>query len=154
MADAYSINPQEEQESIAAFLREQYPGLTVIEDGLLDDDNSAIQYSDAGIKSFVVLWFSNTKRSQKGRSFADYKLDDHYATVDVVVVSSDGTKARRFLNDISDRLTGFKAANGGRLHKGSSLWSDSRQVVMDKERPSRWARTDRFDFGIASKKTA
>lgn len=150
----YSINPQEEQESIAAFLREQYPGLTVIEDGLLDDDNEAIQYDAGGIKSFVVLWFSNTKRSPRGRSFAEYKLDDHYATVDVVVVSRSGTKARKFLNDISDRLTGFKAAGGGRLHKGAALWADSRQVVMDKERPSRWARTDRFDFAVASKKTA
>lgn len=148
----YSINPQVEQDSITAFLREQYPHLTIIEDGLLDDDDDDIQTDETGIISFIVLWYSNAKRSPRGRSFANYKADDHYATVDVVVVSQNGTRARRLLNDIADRLVGFKAADGGRLHKGTSLWADSRQILQDQTRPTRWARTDRFDFAIASKR--
>lgn len=151
--DGYILNPQEEQDSITAFLREQYPHIPVIEDGLLDDESDVIEKNlDESIKPFIVLWYSNAKRSSKGRSMANYKLDSHFATVDVVVVTRNGAEGRKLLNDVSDRLVGFRTGTGGRMHKGSALWGDSRNIIMDKDRPTRFARTDRFDFGIQARK--
>lgn len=150
----YDVNPAREQQSIIDFLQAEYPHTAVIPDGLLDDDNEAITYNDAGVVGFIVLYFSNPKPSpgNRGKSFAGVRLDQRHATVDVVAVARSGTAARNFLNDIYDRLLGFQTDGGGRLTDGTALWADSRQVAMDKDRPTRWARTVRFDFGVNSKK--
>lgn len=157
----YVLDPTEEQDSIAAYLRTEFPFVPVIEDGLMDDqiytnlDGSEIAiptFPDGTVKPFIILWFSNAKRSARGRSIADYKLDAHFATVDVVVVARNGTDARKLLNKIGNRMVGFRTSGGGRLYKSASLWGDSRQVIDDDNRPTRWARTDRFDFGIQARK--
>lgn len=149
----YTLNPTTTQDSITEHIKSLYPHLSVIEDGLLDDDDEAIQYNNDGtVKTFIVLWYSDVKRSARGRSFCDYKLDSHFATVDVVVVASSGAKCRTLLNDLTDKLIGFQTDEGGRMHKSNSLWGDSRNVIDDSNRPSRWARTSRFEFGISSKK--
>ena len=130
-----------------------YPHIPIFEDGQVDGDYEEIEhFPDGSIKPFFVLWFSDIKRSARGRSFSDYKLDSHFATVDLVVVCRSGREARTLTNDINDQLIGFRAADGGRLHKGTPLWSDSRQIMDSKNRLNRWARTVRFDFGIASRK--
>lgn len=148
----YSVNPQIEQDSITAYLRAQYPGMSFIEDGLPGDDNDAITYGDEGLNTFVLLWYSNIKPGRK-KSFAGHKLDSYYATVDVSVIARSGTRARRVLNDITDRLIGFQTDEGGKLSQGAPLFADSRQVKQEANRPERWMRTTRFDFGVASKKT-
>ena len=150
----YSINPQIEQDSITEYLKEQYPTMAIIEDGLPSDDNDSITYDpDTGeVNSFVILWFSNPKKGKKA-GFGGQKLDSYFATVDVGLIARSGTRARRVLNDVTDRLIDFKAAEGGRLSQGAPLFSDSRQVKQEANRPERWMRTNRFDFGIASKKT-
>lgn len=153
--EKYTLNPQDEQDAITAHLRATYPNIPIIEDGLMDGEYEDIEYlADSTVKPFIVLWYSQIKRNPKGRSFANYKLDSHSATVDVVVVARNGTVAREILNDVGDTLVGFKTPGGGRLFKGASLWGDSRQVIDDKNRPSRWARTDRYDFGVQATKVA
>jgi len=151
---AYDVNPGREQQSIIDFLRAEYPHTVVLPDGMLDDDNDDITYNDAGLVGFIVLWFSNPKPSpgNSGKSFAGVRLDQRHATVDVVAVARNGTAARNFLNDIYNRLLGFQTDGGGRLTDGTALWGDTRQVASEKDRPTRWARTARFDFGVNSKK--
>lgn len=149
----YSINPQVEQDSIVAYLKAQYPNMAIIEDGLpADDDDSITENTEGEINTFVLLWFSNPKKGKKA-GFGGQKLDSYFATVDVAVIARDGTRARKVLNDITDRLIDFKAAEGGRLSQGTALFGDARQVKQEANRPERWMRTNRFDFGIASKKT-
>lgn len=150
----YSVNPQVEQDSIVAYLKAQYPDMAIIEDGLPSDDNDSITYEAATgqVNTFVILWFSNPKKGKKA-GFGGQKLDSYYATVDVAVIARDGTRARKVLNNITDRLIDFKAAEGGRLSQGAALFGDARQVKQEENRPERWMRTNRFDFGIASKKT-
>lgn len=150
----YTVNPQQEQDSIVDFLRTQYAHTAVIVDGLLDDDNDSITYGDQGVNGFLVLYFSNPKPSpgRRGKSFGGVRLDQRHATVDVVAVARSGEAARTFLNKVYDKLLGFQTAGGGRLTDGVSLWSDSRQVAMPKDRPTRYARTVRFDFGVNSRK--
>lgn len=161
MVGPYSVSPQSEQDSITAYLRAEYPHIPVIEDGLMDDqvytepggtEVAIPTFPDGSVKPFIVLWYSDIKRSARGRSFSDYKLDSHFATVDVVVVTRSGTEGRKLTNDVNDRMIGFRADGGGRLHKGTPLWADSRQMLDDTNRPSRWARTVRYDFGVASRK--
>lgn len=148
----YSINPQAEQDSITAFLRAEYPGMAIIEDGLPADDNDSItENSEGEINTFMILWFSNPKLGRK-KGFGGHKLDSYFATVDVGIIARSGTRARSVLNDVTDRLIDFKPDGGGRMTQGAALFSDARQVKQEANRPERWMRTNRFDFGIASKK--
>lgn len=150
----YDVNPSREQQSIIDFLQAEYSHTAVIPDGLLDDDDDKITYGTYGVNGFLVLYFSNPKPSpgNRGKSFAGVRLDQRHATVDVVAVARSGTAARDFLNDVYNKLLGFQTDGGGRLTDGTALWGDSRQVAMDKDRPTRWARTVRFDFAVNSRK--
>lgn len=151
---AYTNNPQREQDSITAFLRQEYPHTAVIEDGLLDSDDKTITYGTQGVNGFLVLYYSNPKPTEgrAGKSFAGVRLDQRHASVDVVAVARSGPAARKFLNQVYDKLLGFQTDGGGKLYDGVALWADSRQVAQEKDRPSRWARTVRFNFGVESKK--
>lgn len=150
----YSVNPQVEQDSIVAYLKAEYPNMAIIEDGLPGDDDDAITYDQQSqVNTFMILWFSNPKKGKKA-GFAGQKLDSYYATVDVAVIARDGTRARKVLNNVTDRLIDFKAAEGGRLSQGTPLFADARQVKQEENRPERWMRTNRFDFGIAAKRIA
>lgn len=148
----YTINPQSAQDSIVAELERLYPHVPIIPDGLMDQDDDKIKRNlDNSIKPFVVLWFAPTRRSYKGRSMAFEKLDPYGSGVDLVVVARSGTEARTLINDMSDRLVGFNVADGGRIHKGSALWSTARSIEIS-ERPTRFVTTDRFEFAISSRK--
>lgn len=155
---AYSINPQDEQDSITAFLRAEYPHILFIEGGLPDDENrpdgTPFPTNNEGIISFVLLSYTNSRPTGRGRSFNDHKLDQHDARLDLFVVSANDNKARRLINDIGDRLVGFKTNGGGRVRKSGQIFSNGREVVSAKSSPSRWTRTESFVFGISAKKTA
>lgn len=150
----YVLNPQSAQDSITAKLEEEYPHIPVIEDGLIDGEYPEIEkFPNGEIKPFIILWFSAARRANTGRSFQSQKLDQHRAGVDVVVVARNGREARLLLNDIGDRLIGWKPENAGGIVKGTAIWSQSRPMLDANNRPSRWAATDRFDFGIQANKT-
>lgn len=149
----YVLNPQAAQESITAKLQDEYPHIPIIEDGLIDGDYDVIEkFSDGSIKPFILLWFSVPRRT-RGRSFQHEKLDSYTAGVDIVVVARNGKEARKLINDIGDRLIGWKPTNSGGIVKGSGIWSQSRAMLDSNNRPSRWAATDRFEFGIQANKT-
>lgn len=149
----YVLNSQGAQDSIVAKLRTEYPHVPVIEDGLIDGDYAEIdKFPDGTIKPFIILWFSAPRRSG-GRSFQHEKLDGYTAGVDVIVVARNGAEARKLINDVGDRLIGWKPVNAGGIVKGSGIWSQSRAMLDSNNRPSRWAATDRFEFGIQANKT-
>lgn len=150
----YVLNPQAAQDSITSKLKSEYPHIPIIEDGLIDGDYAEIEkFANGEIKPFIIVWFTAPRRNQTGRSFQSYKLDQHRAGVDVVVVARNGKEARTLLNDIGNRLIGWKPENSGGMVKGTSIWSQSRPMLDSDNRPSRWAATDRFDFGIQANKT-
>lgn len=154
MQDGYTLNPQPTQDSIIAGLKAAFPGVTVIEEGLLDDDNSAIQYYDGGIKGFLVTHFSNPKPvgENRGKSFAGHRLDQRKGSVDIVAVARSGPAVLKFSNKVYDAMIGFQTDRGGKLTDGVALWADARQIAMPEGKPTRWGRTLRFEFGLNATK--
>jgi hypothetical protein len=149
----YLLNPQVSQDSIVEKLREEYPHVPVIEDGLIDYEYDVIQkFSNGEVKPFIILWFSTARRTNSGRSFYNEKLDGYVAGVDVLVVARNGREARVLLNDIGNTLVGWKPENAGGMVKGVGIWAQSRAFLDSNNRPSRWAATDRFEFGIQTTK--
>jgi hypothetical protein len=149
----YVLNPQDAQDSIVEKLKDSYPHIPVIEDGLVDGDYEEIEkFPNGEIKPFIIVWFTTARRSPTGRSFQAEKLDSYRASFDTVVVARNGKEARLLLNDITDKLVGWKPKNSGGIVKGTALWSQSRALLDSNNRPSRWVATDRFDFGIQANK--
>lgn len=145
----YKLNPTGAQRSIIAKLKAEYPHVPILPDGLLDDDNDSIlKFPNGSIKPFIIPRFTSPRRARKGRSIAFEKLDSHNASVDVVVVARNPTEARELLNDVGDRLIGWKPENAGGIVKGEAIWEPSRATVDAQNRPTRWAAQDRFTFGI------
>ena len=150
---SYEINPQDDQDAIVAFLVAKYPHIPVIPDGLLAGDHAPVQFfPDGSVKPFLVLWFSTLKRRSRGRAFVSHRLDQHFASVDVVAVARNGGEARRLMNDLSNELTDLKTPSGGRVHTSPGLWGAARSIDMQ-SRPTRFAATNRFDFPVATKVT-
>lgn len=157
----YTINPTITQDSITQKLRDSYSHVPIIPDGMVTADTylfggyeTPINYHlDGSIKPFIVLWFSSVKRSRRGRSFGNMKLDSRYGSVDVVVVANNPTDCRLLLNDVSDTLVEFQTAYGGKMVESSSLWGQARSIDIA-NRPTRYAATNRFDFGVAARKIA
>ena len=148
----YSIDPTEAQQSIIDHLEETFPGVRVIPDGMPDISDEYIDtFPDGSIKPFLLLQFSEPRRTGR-TAFAEYKLDAHDASVDILAVTRDATSGRILLNKVTNELVGFRVEGGGRMHKGTSLWGESRQLIDDTDRPNRWVRTSNFQFGIASRK--
>lgn len=158
---AYVLNPTPSQNSVTEFLREQYPHVLFIPDGLMDDDNYDADgnkikiptFPSGQIKPFVVLWFGNARRTARHRGFTNSKLDSYTTGTDLVVVARSGTEARTLLNDIGNTILDFKPENSGPIVKGSALWRDARAVIDSQSRPTRFATTDRFEWGFQHNKT-
>lgn len=152
MIDArISIDPTESQESITAHLRSLYPHIPVFEDALIDSDHDEIKtYSSGQVKPFIILWYRQPKLSPRGRSFGGYKLDQRHGSVDLLVVGRSGGEARKVLNRVMDDITGWRPTNSsGGLHESTrSLWDDARSMDVA-NRPTRWAATQTFDWGLA-----
>lgn len=150
---SYTLNPTDAQASIVEYLESLYSHIPVIPDGLLDtDDDTILRYKDESIKPFIVLRFYSTRRSRRGRSFSSEKLDSHHTGFDTVVVARSGTEARLVLNSVSDSLIGFKPEGSGGIVKGEALWEGSRAIINSNDKPTRWAATDRFIFGVSAVK--
>lgn len=150
----YTLNPQPAQDSLVAKLRATYPHIPVIEDGMLDDENDAIKtYDDGSVKPFIVVMFQTPRRARGGRSFAGTRLDQRTAQADIVVVGRSGSEARRVVNDLIDRVIGFKPhGSGAVVESDRQLWTDARKIDTS-NRPSRWAIPFSVEWGIFSTKT-
>ena len=159
---AYRLDPTASQTSFAKEIADTYDHVPVFPDGLMDgnkqldpngDEREIERFPDNSIKPFVVIWFGNPRRNRRGRGFVDSKLDSYTAGADVVVVARNGTEARVLLNDIGNTLIDWKPENSGRVVEGSALWRDARAVIDSDNRPTRFAVTRRFEWGLQHAKT-
>lgn len=149
----YSVSPQESQESVVAALRNKFPLIPIIPDGLPEGDDGGIKVNpDGSVKPFIVLWFHAARRTPGGRSFATTRLDQRKSGCDVVSVASTGAESRRILNGVLDFLIGIKPAGSGVITESdTALWNSSRPMDIA-NRPARFLSTSTVQWGINSQK--
>ena len=101
------------QDSIAAYIRAQFPNYDVREDDVIDD-NYLLKLSNK-VKPYIVLEWDGIQRNTVATSFAGARFDEYNAAVNVIVVAPTGKQARQSFNVIFDKLIGWKPANAGAL---------------------------------------
>lgn len=146
--DQVSINPQDSQDSVTAELRRLFPGVLVIEDGLIDDVSDKIKtHEDGTIVGFICIWFRIPTRTAKGRSFSSTRLDQRKVSCDIAFVGRSGSEARRALNRIYDNMINFKPVRSGRMTESDALFGEARSIDIA-NRPTRWVAQTSFEWRI------
>lgn len=128
----------------------------VVVDGFLDTEDVP-KFSDGSVQPFIVLWFRGLRRSgsRRGtRAFAGPRLDSYTAGFDAVCVANNGADARALMNYVTDQVVGWKPLNGGQVNTDSSLWQASRPILSAADKPTRWAATQGFQFGVFQSRVA
>jgi hypothetical protein len=104
------------QDSITAYVREEFPNYDVYDNDVVDDD-FIIKIGNK-VKPYIILTWGGLRPSSTGGSFVGARHDEYYSTVDVSVVAPISRQARLSLNVILDKLVGWKPL-------------DSTQMVID-----------------------
>lgn len=94
------------QDSITAYVRQEFSGYEVYEVDVVNDD--AIIKKDGLAKPYIVLRYGGLRNSGNLGSFVGARNDEYYSTVDVIIVSQNSKQARISLNVVIDRLVGWK----------------------------------------------
>lgn len=132
------------QDIIVAHIRQEFPGYTVYEDDVLNDE--MLLRIGNKVKPYIVLRWGSLGRNTAATSFAGVRHDEYTSSVDICVVAPTGSQARRGLNIVYDRLIGWKPTGGGAMTPfgGSGLY-----VVDDRNgAPHVYVATSRLDFAI------
>lgn len=140
------LNLVEVQDIITAHIRAEFPGYTVYEDDVLNDE--MLLRIGNKVKPYIVLRWGSLGRSTGNTSFAGVRHDEYSSSVDVCVVAATGAQARRGLNIVYDRLIGWKPTGGGAMipSSGSGLY-----VVDDRNGvPHVYVATGRLKFAMNS----
>lgn len=93
------------QDSIEAYVRQEFSGYEVYDNDVIDDD--FIIKTGNKVKPYIVLNWGGLNGSGTGGSFAGARHDEYYSTVDVSVVAPTSKQSRVALNIIIDKLIGW-----------------------------------------------
>lgn len=148
-APTYDLDLQTIQDSVFSWFVSNFPHQNVYQDALVDDQT--LNYDP---KPAIILWFRDMRRSPRGRSFGGTRMDSYRSGFDVVVVAKTGKQARQVLNYVNNQVVGKKFTNTGETVKTQSIWETSRAVLDSANKPSRFAATSRFEYGVFAKRVA
>lgn len=150
----YNLNLTPIQADIFAYIDSALPQ-TIIVDGLVETEDVP-KLADGSVKPFLILWFRGLRQSGRrrgSRSFAGSRLDSYTSGFDLIAVAANGTDARVLLNHANDVLIGYKPLNAGQINSDGQIWDNTRPVLDAENKPTRWAATARYQYGVFQKRT-
>ena len=113
------LNYTTTQDSIEAYIAQEFPGYDVYDNDVIDDD--AIIKMGNKVKPYIVLNWGGLNPSAGGSSFAGARHDEYYSTVDVCVVAPTSKQSRVALNIILDKLIGWTPTDSTPLSVSSAM---------------------------------
>lgn len=113
------LNIATTQDSISAYIREQFPNYVVYDDIVLDDDFVIKQGNK--VKPYIVLQYGGLNPTNINGSFTSVRRNEYYSTVDVSVVASTPKQAKRGLLAVLDTILGWVPVDSTQLEISSSL---------------------------------
>lgn len=152
----YSLDMDPIQDSVVQFFGTTFTNQETIVDAFLDSEDVP-RFPGGGVKPFIVLWFRGIRRSgaRRGtRSFGGPRMDSYNSGFDAVCVASNPSHARELMNYVTDEVVGRKFENTGLVTTDSALWEATRPILDAQNKPTRWAATQRFSYGVFQKRTA
>lgn len=151
MLSDYSLDLALTWKSIDDYLSENFSGMLVRANGMLDDEDvpkfeATEEDPIALIKPFAIIWHRNLARARV-RSYLGTRLDQYNTGFQLAIVANNGDDALYVANQFSDALLGFKPLGGGEITQSRSMYEGVRAIKDSSERPSRFATMDSFTYG-------
>lgn len=134
------------QDIISAHIKAEFPGYSVYDDDVIDDDFILKQNNNT--KPYIVLNWGSLRRTGTGGSFVGVRYDEYYSTVDVGIVAPTPRQARLSHNVIMDRLIGWKPTNGGAMtpEGGTDVWAIPNKLG----KPNVYVASSRLSYAVNS----
>lgn len=137
------------QDTITAYVRTQ-TSATVFEDSIPDDESLPMD-NNHKLLPYVVLRYGPLRPSYTGKSFGGPRLDEYWASCDVVAISGNGRVSRQLNNGLVDALIGFKPDGVSPMHQRTDAGDPAQFVVSSNEsRPTQYVSTTRLRYTVNS----
>jgi hypothetical protein len=132
------------QDSIAAYIRQEFSGYEVYEDYVMDDETILKESNKAN--PYIVLSWDGLRNSPTGSSFVGARYDEYYSVVDVSVIAPTPKQARVASNIIVDKLVGWKPTGSTPMapEGATGIWA----VDNSNGRPHLYVASARLRFNV------
>lgn len=136
------------QDAITARVREIAPNCEVYEDSPPDDVD--LPYDKHGkLQPYIVMRYGPIRPAYTGKSFGGPRLDEYWASCDVVTVADNGRAARLLGSAVVGRLIGFKPDGLYPMQMRTDAGDPAQFVVSSNEsRPTQFISTTRLRYGV------
>lgn len=135
------------QDNITAEVESFLPGTKVYEDSIPDDEPLAIV--DGFIKPYIVLRYGPLRPSYTGKNLGGPRLDEYWASCDIMAVAGKGRVARLLNAALVDHLIGFKPDGVSPMSMRTDAGDPAQFVVSSNEsRPTQFISSTRLRFTV------
>ena len=136
------------QQAITSRVKALYPDYEVIED-TLDDDKALTRDLNGKMPAYFILRYGPMMPVRRGKSFGGYRMDEYYATVDVMSIASKGNIARKLNAAATQDLIGWSPDGVSPMFLQDDGGMFAAFVVSSNEaRPTRSVVSQRFRFNL------
>jgi hypothetical protein len=136
------------QDAIVDKVKSLIPNTTVFEDSIPDDE--ALPMDSAGqLIPYVVLRFGPIRPSYTGKSIRGPRLDEYWASCDVVAISGVGRVSRMLNSGLVGELIGFKPDGIAPMQMRTDSGDPAQFVVSSNEsRPTQFIASTRLRYTV------
>lgn len=135
------------QDNITAYV-ESLTEAQVFEDSIPDDASLPMD-ENGKIEPYIVLRYGPIRPSYTGKSFGGPRMDEYWASCDVLAISGNGRISRILNNGLVDALIGFKPDGVAPMHQRTDAGDPAQFVVSSNEsRPTQYISTTRLRYAV------
>lgn len=151
MADAFDIVPL--QDAIVAYV-ESLTTATVYEDSIPDDEPLPMD-ANGKLQPYIVLRFGPIRPSYTGHSMRGPRLDEYWASCDVLAISGKGRVSRLLNAGLVGSMIGFKPDGISPMSMRTDSGDPAQFVVSSNEsRPTQYIASTRLRYRVPSATTS
>lgn len=136
------------QDAITAYVKSIVPNCEVYEDSPPDDADLPFD-PNGKLRPYVVLRYGPIRPAYTGKNYGGPRLDEYWASCDVVTVAHTGRASRLLGSAIVGRLFGYKPDGIYPMQMRTDAGDPAQFVVSSNEsRPTQYVWTTRLRFGV------
>lgn len=137
------------QDNIIERVRELFPNYEIFEDSIPDDEDLPIDSLTRKLKPYIVLRFGPLRPSYTGKSIRGPRMDEYWASCDLVAVASSGRVARVVNDALVFNMIGFKPDGVSPMQMRTDAGDPAQFVVSSNEsRPTQYVSSTRLRYTV------
>lgn len=137
------------QDNILDEVKRVFPNHQVFEDSIPDDEDLNIDPVTRKIEPYIVLRFGPLRPSYTGKSMRGPRMDEYWASCDLVAIASNGRVARVLNDALVFNMIGFKPDGVSPMQMRTDAGDPAQFVVSSNEsRPTQYVSSTRLRYTV------